>query len=375
MAGGIAHDFNNLLTGILGNASLLTEIVEGEEREMASNIMLAAERAADLTKQMLAYSGKGSFIIDILDLNALIQENLTLLRASLARNVTVELELSPEACWIEADRAQMQQVVMNLLINASEAIGDTPGTVAVHTAVIERVDSQFSAQTKALVPSGRYVLLQVRDNGSGMKPETLKKIFDPFFTTKFTGRGLGLAAVLGIIRGHHGDIEVESERGRGTTFRVLLPASQQVEVPNKQASSVPATHVSGQNVLVVDDEEIVWSMTLKALTSRGFRVVVATNGEEALEKLRTHADISVVILDLTMPVMTGEQVLPLIKENYPKIPIILSSGFNEAEISHRFASAGLAGFLQKPYSAQAVLSKVTHALQSAAPGKAMSSGG
>ncbi len=366
MAGGIAHDFNNLLVGILGNASLLAETADERDRPLARDIVLAAERAADLTKQMLAFSGKGRFVVEVLDLNTFIRENLTLLRVSLSRSVTVELEFGCDTCFIEADRAQIQQVVMNLLINASEAAGDRPGKVVIRTTITEREDARFSTQIQAVVRPGRYVVLEVHDNGSGMSAETLKRIFDPFFTTKFAGRGLGLAAVLGIVRGHQGDIEVASQPGAGSTFRILLPASQRAASPRTQPETDPASPATGQSVLVVDDEEIVRRMASSALESRGFRVILATNGAEAIEKLRTQPGISLVILDLTMPIMTGEQAIPLMKVLHPNIPIILSSGFSEAEVSRRFASAGLAGFLQKPYTARAIASKVTHAIQNSA---------
>ncbi|MCU1262869.1 MAG: domain S-box protein [Bryobacterales bacterium] len=236
MAGGIAHDFNNLLTGILGNASLLAETAHGAEHSMVNQIMLAAERAADLTRQMLAFSGMGRFTVERLDINTLVQENLKFLKASLPRTVSVELELCCKGCFIEADRGQIEQVVMNLLINASEAVGDRPGKVAIRTALIERESSRFNAHLQAVVPPGHYSLLEVRDNGSGMTAETVKKIFDPFFTTKFTGRGLGLAAVLGIVRGHHGDLEVVTQPGLGTTFRIFLPASKRVVSRGRRSS-------------------------------------------------------------------------------------------------------------------------------------------
>ena len=236
MAGGIAHDFNNLLTGILGNASLLAESAHGREHAMINQIMLSAERAADLTRQMLAFSGMGRFTVEVLDINRLVKENLALLKASLSRTVCVELELGCEACFVEADRAQIQQVVMNLLVNASEAVGDRPGKIAIRTALVERESSRFNAHLQAVVSPGHYALLEVRDNGSGITAETLKKIFDPFFTTKFTGRGLGLAAVLGIVRGHHGDLEVMTQPGIGTTFRVFLPASERAVSRRRRSS-------------------------------------------------------------------------------------------------------------------------------------------
>jgi CheY-like chemotaxis protein len=291
-----------------------------------------------------------------------VEENLTLLRASLSRKVTVDLDLSREPCLVEADRGQIQQVVMNILLNASEAAGDSPGRVRIRTGLTARTAEQFSPHLQTIVAPGSYAFLEVRDNGSGMTPETLKKIFDPFFTTKFTGRGLGLAAVLGIIKGHQGDIEVETETGQGATFRVLLPAVQSAAAATGAAAGATAAPAAGQTVLVVDDEEIVRNVASAALGRGGFRVLTAGNGAEALDLLRAEPAISLVILDLTMPVMSGEQALPLIQELRPGLPIVLSSGFSEAEIARRFNSAGLAGFLQKPYTAASILGEAMGAL-------------
>jgi CheY-like chemotaxis protein len=366
MAGGIAHDFNNLLTGILGNASLLEETARDQDRPFASEIVLAAERAADLTRQMLAFAGKGRFVVEIVDLKTIIQENLTLLRASLSRSVTFELEIDGEACLIEADRAQIQQIIMNLLINASEAIGEGPGTVTVRTGATERADGRFSSRMQAAIPPGDYVLLEIGDNGSGMDADTLKRIFDPFFTTKFTGRGLGLAAVLGIVKGHRGDIEVVSQPGAGTTFKILLPkaasAGSRAMEQETLADAAPAAN-TGKTVLVVDDEETVRMAAARALQRQGHRVLVAANGAEALEILRGDSGVGLVVLDLTMPVMTGGQAIPLIKEMCPGLPIILSSGFAEAEISRRYADVGIADFLQKPYTAATIAAKVRQIFQ------------
>ncbi len=362
MAGGIAHDFNNLLVGVLGNASLLEECLQPHDRQMAKEIVLAAERAAELTRQMLAYSGKGQFSVEIFDLNELIRENLTLLRASLSRSVTVDLELGAAPCFVEADRTQIHQIVLNLLINASEAIGDRPGRVSIHVEQVERRTATVSPWLHTPVPPGRYARLEVRDTGCGMSPETLARIFDPFFTTKFTGRGLGLAATLGIVKGHKGEIEVESAPGAGTLFRVFLPASG--PPVGRRTRRTPATAtVSNRTILVVDDEDVVRRMAMAALESRGFRVLLAANGTEALEKLRERRDIALVVLDLTMPVMTGEEALPLIQASHPELPVVLSSGFGEAEIARRFGSAALAGVLQKPYTINALISRVTGALE------------
>jgi CheY-like chemotaxis protein len=328
----------------------------------AREIVLAAERAADLTRQMLAYSGKGRFLIEPFDLNQLIRENLVLLRASLSRAITVELELSCDSCFVEGDRIQIHQVIMNLLINASEACGELPGKVAIRSTTIERQQEKRSDYLHTLVPPGNYAMLEVRDEGCGMSEETLKKIFDPFFTTKFVGRGLGLAAVLGIVKGHRGDIEVESKVGAGTTFRIFLPVSHRSAGP-VQAKSAPKNLLgTDRTVLVVDDEATVRNTARLALERAGFRVLTANHGVEALDVLSRETGISLVILDLTMPVMTGEQALPLIRERHPDVPVVLSSGFNEAEIVRRFSDAGIAGVLQKPYRSSSIVSKVTEAL-------------
>jgi CheY-like chemotaxis protein len=252
---------------------------------------------------------------------------------------------------------------MNLLINASEAAGELPCRVQVRTAVTGLQNARYSQHLHTLVPAGAYVLLEVRDQGAGMTAETLKRIFDPFFTTKFTGRGLGLAAVLGIMKGHRGDIEVESQPGRGTTFRILLPASERSVSPPLPDQSRPAMRTANQTVLVVDDEPIVRDFARSALELAGFGVVTANDGAEALKALQAGPDISIVVLDLTMPVMSGEQALPLIRSARPEVPVILSSGFSEAEVSRRFSAAGIAGVLQKPYKVSAIVGLVTMALQ------------
>jgi PAS domain S-box-containing protein len=356
MAGGIAHDFNNILTGILGNASLLVET--GQGGELAEEIVASAERAAILTKQMLAYSGKGRFAVETVDLNRLIHQDLVLLRATIPRSVAVELHLAGEPCPVDVDPAQIHQVIMNLMINASEATCGSAGKIAIRSAIQERAETPHSEYLHQSVPAGTYVLLEIRDDGVGMSANTLKKIFDPFFTTKFTGRGLGLAAVLGIVRGHCGDIEVDSSPGAGTVFRIFLPLSTAPLPPQEEPVPEPVLEQAHRTVLVVDDEEIVRNVAKCALERAGFRVLTAADGKQALEALRREPQVALVILDLSMPVMTGDEALPEIRKRHPRIPVILSTGFSEAEIYSRFSGAGIAGVLQKPYTISTIVSKV-----------------
>jgi two-component system, cell cycle sensor histidine kinase and response regulator CckA len=359
LAGGIAHDFNNLLTGILGHSSLLFEDqdLSSTHREWVGNIVQAAENAAQLTGQMLAYSGRGRFVVESTSLSRRVGKLRPLLQASVPKNVRLEFELADQLPPVELDAAQLQQLVMNLVINGSEAVGPAEGFVRVSTR------SQCLDECSLLhvlegreIPAGDYVALEVQDNGHGMDLETQSKIFDPFFTTKFTGRGLGLAAVLGIVRGHKGAIRLVSEPGSGTTFTVFFPPTERAE-PARQRSLMSATSGSGC-VLVVDDEEIVRRTARISLEHHGFTVLLAENGAEAIEVFKkSAADVSLVLLDMAMPVMSGEQAFPRLIEIRPDVPVIASSGYDQAEALARFGH-GLAGFLQKPYTARQLAAKV-----------------
>ena len=364
MAGGIAHDFNNLLTGILGYAGLLSESLQGRDLSFVKEIMSAGERAAGLASQMLTYSGREWLKPVRLDLNTHISDNLTALRAALPSKAHIELELCREKYAVEADVAQIQQAITNLLANASEAMEEGSGTIAIRTVLIEHRPARFNTWMQSTVPAGMYAMIEIRDNGKGMTGETLKRIFDPFFTTKFTGRGLGLSAVLGIVKGHNGDIEVVSEPGVGSAFRIFLPATAKVVQPPARLPAPPATDADGSTILLVDDEAVVRKLGAMALRTRGFNVLLASDGSEALDVLRTEPAISAVILDLTMPVMTGEEALPLMKTMRPDLPIILSSGFSETELLRRFKALGITGVLSKPYTVASILAKVTEALSS-----------
>jgi two-component system, chemotaxis family, CheB/CheR fusion protein len=367
LAGGIAHDFNNLLTGILGNASLaLEDLAPGTTANVAvQSVLEAAERAAQLACQMLAYSGKGHFVLEHIDLSARVQETLPLIRAAIPANVALELDLDRELPLINADTAQMQQLIMNIIINGAEAIPEgTHGKVTISTRpqnVEERFHAQGDGATSELQP-GLYVMLEVNDTGSGMDEETRARIFDPFFTTKFTGRGLGLAAVLGIVRGHRGSIQVLSAPAKGSVFRVLLPAVEGQRKANPSPADSPAGDLRGTGaVLVVDDEQTVRNVARQALERLGYTVLVAADGSCGLDLFRREADrLKCVVLDLTMPVMSGEETLARMKAVRADIPIILSSGFNEVQAVRRFEGKGLAGFLQKPYRAGALVEMIQH---------------
>jgi PAS domain S-box-containing protein len=365
LAGGVAHDFNNLLTGILGNSSLALDNVgpNHPNRALLEEVMRAAERAADLTRQLLAYAGKGRFVMHTLDLSDLVREISGLVQTSLPKQAQLRLQLSGDLPGIDADPSQLQQIVMNLVINGAEAIGPGGGSVLVRTGVQE-VDSHYiatmSSAGESLKP-GRYVALEVHDTGTGMDEATLAKIFDPFFTTKFAGRGLGLSAVSGIVRAHHGAMKVYSKPGQGTTFKVLFRASTN-QVPHTGRPAKRELKGVG-TVLVVDDEEIVRVTAKHALERYGYRIMVANDGVSALEAYREQLElINLVLLDLTMPVMNGEETLRRLQMLNPDVKVLLSSGYNEVEAVQRFAGKGLAGFIQKPYTAAGLAEKVREAL-------------
>lgn len=362
LAGGIAHDFNNLLTGILGNASLALEELPPESGATAliENIVQAGETAAQLTRQMLAYSGKGRFVLEPVDLSGEVREIIPLLRASIPRTVQVRMDLARQLPMVEADPGQIQQLVMNLVINGAEAIGvPSVGMVSVATELTE-VDTAMSA---AMVPGftvapGHYVALRVRDNGQGMDKETAARIFDPFFTTKFTGRGLGLAAVAGILRGHNAGLLLASERGRGTEFHIFFPAVGIEDVMSASEPEMQRANTGSGTVLVVDDELIVTRTARLTLQKYGYTVLTAQNGREALELFNAlMPEIDLVLIDMTMPVMPSDAAVREIRSLRPDIKVIATSGYSEAEVNERFGGAYDA-FVQKPYKAAELAAKV-----------------
>jgi PAS domain S-box-containing protein len=365
LAGGIAHDFNNLLTGILGNAGLaLLRMNDSDSaRELIHRVVGASERAAELTRQMLAYAGKASFEIRPISLSEHILETTHHLTATISKKVTFELQLEDGLPAVEVDPAQIQQLAMNLIINAAEACGDGPGTVTISTKLVQVDEGQheqwFTGET---LSPGRYVCLEVQDTGSGMDTQTVAKIFDPFFTTKFTGRGLGLSTVLGIVRAHRGGLHVKSSPGEGSTFKVFLPASQQIldELHEEQVSSLAGTGL----ILVVDDELFVLEVARRILEGYGYDVLTAENGRQALEIFKQRSkEIDLVVLDKTMPDLDGEETFRAMKAVQPDLLAILTSGYQETEVTTHFLSNELAGFVQKPYLPETLAFKIKQALQ------------
>ncbi|MGD1032046.1 MAG: PAS domain-containing protein [Opitutaceae bacterium] len=362
MAGGIAHDFNNLLTAMLGNASLVEmDLPEGSPiLSSVGQIRTAALRAAELCKQMLAYSGRGYFTPSRADLSAIVENTKQLLNASITKRCVLAYDLPRGLPPVEVDEGQIRQVLVNLAINASDAIGEQSGLIRISTG-LTRQDSAQLAKTlfSPDLPPGDYVLLEVSDNGGGMEPGVAARIFEPFFTTKFAGRGLGLPAALGIVRAHRGAITVQSEPGRGSTFRILLPASDgPADAAPEPASARPAKPHIRATILVVDDEETVRTVASRLLESAGFGVVLAEDGRRALEIFKSRPqEFSAVLLDLTMPHMNGEETFQELRKIRPEVPVVLMSGFSEEDSLDRFGGRELAGFVPKPFDRESLIAK------------------
>ncbi len=367
LAGGIAHDFNNLLTSILGNADLAGNELSptNPARPYLGDIEQVARRAADLCKQMLAYSGKGRFVVQPISLNDVVREMGHLLSVSISKKVVLKYNFFADLPCVMADATQMRQVVMNLITNASEAIGAASGVVTLSTGVMD-CDQAYLATVvddHGTHPAGPYVYLEVSDTGCGMDSETVARIFDPFFTTKFTGRGLGLAAVLGIVRGHKGALRVYSEKGRGTTFKILLPVHEQTTPVAKPGQEEEWSWRGTGLILLADDEDSIRSMGRRLLERAGFEVVVAADGREAIDLfVSRRAEVRLVVLDMTMPHLDGEACYRELRRVDPTIKVIMTSGYSEQEVTNRFVGKGLAGFVQKPYKASELLSAIRNAL-------------
>jgi PAS domain S-box-containing protein len=384
LAGGIAHDFNNLLTSIMGYADLVASAVSKDEvaSRYSREMLTGLRRAADLTNQMLAYSGKGRFVIRPVNVNTVIEEMGSLLRVSLPKNVELRLVLRRDLPTIPAEVAQIRQVVMNLILNAAHAVRDGPGNgvVSVTTGVEDVQEHELAASVgHPMLAAGRYVRLDVEDTGPGVPEESRTRIFDPFYTTKSHGRGLGLAAVLGIMRGHHGTIDVGGRVGAGALFRVRFPVTAENATgaavagcdpfePGRSGSAAAEgsvgrdasgaarepvrTLIGPKRVLVVDDEQHVREVTRAMLEALGYLVSTASGGESALAMVRENeADIGAVILDMTMPTPDGPETLRRLRESLPLLPVLMTSGYNEQAAINALENAGATGFIQKPYTA------------------------
>lgn len=353
LAGGIAHDFNNLLMGIMGNAELVCMNLpsgSGVKKNIAS-IEKAVVKASDLCRQMLAYSGKGKFVIESIYLSHLVEEMVDMLKVSISKNAVLKLKLSSDLSCFEGDASQVVQVVMNLVINASEAIGDKSGVISITTGSMY-CDAKYLSETfiDESLPEGRYVYLEVADTGCGMDSNVKKRIFEPFFTTKFTGRGLGMAAMLGIVRGHRGCVKIYSEPANGSTIKVLFPVVEDDSDKENKSFTILEPWKGHGTVLLVDDDEAIRGIARDLLELTGFTVLMANDGRQALDIFQVHADqIRCVILDLTMPHMDGEETFRELRRIKPDAKVIMSSGYNAQEVNQRFLGKGIAGFLQKPY--------------------------
>ncbi len=356
LAGGIAHDFNNILTAIQGNVVLAMRNCDEKVAQYLRRVEEGARRAADLCQQMLAYAGKGQFIVEPLDLSELVRGLSQLISVSIDKRITLVEELAPDLPPVEGDRAQLQQIVLNLITNASEAITGqeqfTDGKITVTTCCMDVDAAELEgAVCGSGIEPGRFVVLEVRDNGCGMDEATRQRLFEPFFTTKFTGRGLGMSAILGIVQGHNGALLLESEAGKGSCFRILFPPTDK-PVPTgsytPDGDSVADDH--GGTVLVIDDEAVIREIAEEVLQDCGLETFSAEDGVAGVALFREHRDeIDAVLLDMTMPNMDGEQCFRALREIRPDLPVVVASGYSEQDVVQAFGEGNLAGFIHKPF--------------------------
>lgn len=371
LAGGIAHDFNNMLMAMLGYADLSLTVLPPENPAYGyiEQMETSARRAADLTNQLLAYSGKGRFVVERLDMNRLVEEMGHLLRSVISRKINLNYRFAENLPAIEGDATQIRQVVMNLITNASDAIGEQHGSINITTGTLF-ADKEYlqTTYTQSSPEEGTYSYIEVSDTGVGMDRQTLEKLFDPFFTTKFSGRGLGLAAVLGIVRGHGGLIKVYSEPGKGSSFKILFPPISEEAMPavtpehDGDTKDIP---LSGKHILIVDDEKSVREIGKEMAEMLGFVVQTAVDGSDALRILSENTDnTDIVLLDMMMPNMDGEETFRILHRKYPDINVVLTSGYNQQDATSHFIGKGLAGFIQKPFTLANLRNKLIEALAS-----------
>jgi PAS domain S-box-containing protein len=378
LAGGIAHDFNNLLHVILGNADIALSRLAGRSpaRGPMEEVIRATMRAADLTRQMLAYSGKGAFVVRNLDLSNEVREMATLLRTAISKQATLVWELETDLPPVKADATQIRQIVMNLITNASDALQNAGGDITLRTGVLDRSQlhqpgfaSLIGDAERTADSSEEMVYLEVHDTGAGMTPDTLRRIFDPFFSTKFSGRGLGLAAVMGIVRSHQGLIRIRTEPERGTSFQVLFP-SVRGKVTKQEKPSAARSEWRGEGtILVVEDEEEVREVAERILQDFGFQTIPAVDGRDALDIMESRgSEMTAILMDLSMPRMGGQEALRQLRQSWPDLPVIMMSGYTEESVAPQFndAGPGVTAFLQKPFFAEDLIGVLRRVLVTAA---------
>jgi two-component system, cell cycle sensor histidine kinase and response regulator CckA len=365
LSGGIAHDFNNLLGVMMGYVSLAKIQFPDQHPafQQLGKAVTAIDRAAELTQQILAYAGKGKNQIATIDIGEEIRQHVSLFNVSMPKNVALSMHLPSAPVYVSGDPAQIKQVIMNLIANGADAIGNKPGEVSITLAEVTLANEElvhYGMFTNTTLNKGRYALIEIGDTGGGISKDIMDNIFDPFFTTKFTGRGLGLSAVLGIIRGHEGGIAIESTEGKGTLFRIIIPVSAAseplIEMPPPIDISAPPITAT---VLVIDDEENIATMAREILESGHYTVLTELNPVLGIQlyKLR-QSEIGVVLLDWTMPQMSGKDVIDALQEINPLVKIIISSGYAVEDIAKIIDMKKVAGFIKKPYSLQSLLTFV-----------------
>jgi PAS domain S-box-containing protein len=363
MAGGIAHGFNNILAGILGYAEIILMELPSDspERYYLQKIQKSTQRGSDITKQMLSYTGHVKFTLEEINLAELIKEMNQFIEISTSNKCIFKYDIEENLPTIQGDTGQIRQVIMNLIMNASEAIESNNGIITLKTGKIACNETYLCKNyPEENLSEGIYLYLDISDTGCGIEEDIQSKIFDPFFTTKFLGRGLGLAAVHGIVRVHKGAIKVFSKKGEGTTMRLLFPALRYLPEKEKERElTAPKVYANGRTILVIDDAEDICTVAGKLLGKAGFTVMTASNGQEGLEIFRASCeDISLIILDVAMPVMSGEKAFKELKLIKSDVPVILTSGYNEDHALSRFGEAEIAGFIQKPYRGQDLIEMV-----------------
>ncbi len=376
LAGGTAHDFNNILQTISGNAELAKIKLDkgGDTTRYLDNIIHACQRAADLTRQMLAYAGKGKMLCSRENINDIIDDISSLMGSSIPKKIRIEKSLASQLPRIEVDASQIRQIILNLITNSSEAVGNDSGVIEIRTGLCDETTKSLKCyRAFNYLTAGRYLYIEVRDNGHGMSEEVSEHIFDPFFTTKFTGRGLGMAAVLGIIRSHFGSISLQSRQGEGTCIRIILPVTESTDISGQAVTENRSVddnnRLSNYRVLIIDDEAEICNSLAHLLEMQQAEVKQARSGTEALQLMDKEADaFDLVFLDMNMPEMSGAEVYAELERRKTSASIILMSGYNEQEVNTSISAlTGKPGneiiFLPKPFTYDRLIETIHHALE------------